>query len=109
MSAGGNVQPPVLGIGQPLGVLRDPLLDEHIIVLPPGATLLLYTDGMIEAMDQPRRMFGVERMVAVAQANTHRAPHALCDALWNAVQAFRSPEATRDDRTVVAVRAGVDR
>ena len=104
LSAGGDVHLPSTGVGQPLGVLRDPLLDEQVIPLRPGATLLLYTDGITEAMDQRRRMFGIDRMVTVAQAHTHRAPQALCNAVCSAVETFRSR--ARDDLTVVAVQAG---
>ena len=92
----------------PLGVLDDPLLDEQDIPLRPDTTLLLYTDGITEAMDQRRQMFGLERMMTVAQAQAHQAPQALCDALWHSVHAFRSPEAAHDDMTIIAVRAGAN-
>jgi phosphoserine phosphatase RsbU/P len=108
VTASGDVQLPAPGIGQPLGVLSGPLLDEQVIPLLPGATLLLYTDGITEAMDRRRRMFGLERMMLVAQAHAHQAPQAVCDALWHAVLSFRSPEVGRDDMTIVGVRAGAN-
>ena len=107
VTAGGAVQLPSPGVGQPLGVQHAPLLDEQAIPLPPGVTLLIYTDGLTEAMNQRRRMFGLERMVTVAQAYAHRPPQALCDTLWHAMHVFRSP-AARDDMTLIAVRAGAN-
>ena len=54
----------------------------------------------------PQRLLA--RSPAVLAVRDHRAPQALCDTLWHVVHAFRSPEAARDDRTLIAVRAGAN-
>ncbi|HWR64903.1 MAG TPA: SpoIIE family protein phosphatase [Bellilinea sp.] len=35
-------------LGQPLGILDKPVIDEQRVVLPPGSVMLLYTDGLTD-------------------------------------------------------------
>jgi PAS domain S-box-containing protein len=44
--------------GRPLGVEPDCRYDEVRVALPPGSTLVLYTDGATEARDDSGRQFG---------------------------------------------------
>ena len=44
--------------GRPLGVDADVQFETTSVVLPPGATLLLYTDGVTEARDATGSQFG---------------------------------------------------
>jgi serine phosphatase RsbU (regulator of sigma subunit) len=47
--AGDDVTPVRIGLpGPPLGVIDDARWDPHTVELPPGWSLLLYTDGLIE-------------------------------------------------------------
>ena len=55
--------------GVPLGVLEDTRYEQSEVVLGPNQTLLLYTDGITEAMNPDGDMFGlegIERARAVA-------------------------------------------
>jgi serine phosphatase RsbU (regulator of sigma subunit) len=95
---------PRYGAGQVLGLFTDPLLDEQSVVLPPGSLLLMYTDGVIEAMDLKGEMFGPERLRAALRAEREAPAQAVCDSVWNAVQAYTGAAAPHDDVTLVAVR-----
>src|SRR5262249_42400191 len=53
----GELIVPPLGQGQPLGILPEPDLDEQTVTIPPGGTLLLYTDGVTEARDSQGQFF----------------------------------------------------
>ena len=35
-------------LGQPLGILDKPAIDEQRVILPPGSAMLLYTDGLTD-------------------------------------------------------------
>jgi sigma-B regulation protein RsbU (phosphoserine phosphatase) len=48
--------------GRPLGVDADVEFGTTSVVLPPGATLLLYTDGVTEARDAAGSQFGEDRL-----------------------------------------------
>ena len=63
----------------PLGVMPFPAYTEEIRELPPGATVLLYTDGLVE---RPGELLdsGLKRLAAAAQ-RAGDGPERLCDAL----------------------------
>jgi PAS domain S-box-containing protein len=54
--------------GMPLGVLPDVGFAETVVDLAPGATLVLYTDGVTEARDDAGAQFGDEGLVGVLRA-----------------------------------------
>jgi phosphoserine phosphatase RsbU/P len=105
VDAQGEVSVPALGQGQPLGILPEPDLDEQHVTIPPGGTLLLYTDGVTEAMDADGQFFEDERIYAVARAGRDLSAQALCQQLLEAVTQYRGTAPQADDVTVVAVRA----
>jgi sigma-B regulation protein RsbU (phosphoserine phosphatase) len=51
--------------GMPLGVQPGVSFAESVVGLPPGATLVLYTDGVTEARDDGGTQFGEEGLVGV--------------------------------------------
>ena len=95
-----------LGVGQLLGVLPDPALDEQSVVLPPDGLLLMYTDGVTEAMDRDRKQFGVEGLRALLHPGgpLRVSAQGVCDAVREAVRAHTGSPAPQDDVTLVAVR-----
>ena len=95
-----------LGVGQLLGILPDPALDEQSVVLPPDGLLLMYTDGVTEAMDLDRKQFGVEGLRALLRpAGPQRlSAQGVCEAVRDAVRAHTGSSAPQDDVTLVAVQ-----
>jgi serine phosphatase RsbU (regulator of sigma subunit) len=51
--------------GMPLGLMAGMSYEEKEIVLQEGAVALLYTDGLVEAHDPQREMFGFPRLQAL--------------------------------------------
>jgi len=98
------------GTGQPLG-LFDPLaLDEGRLQLDRGGSMLLYTDGVTEAVDGAGEFFGTERLTSALQAAAGFHPERICEALWLALTAYQGTMPQDDDVTLVAVgiRNGTD-
>jgi sigma-B regulation protein RsbU (phosphoserine phosphatase) len=97
-----------LGDGQLLGVLPAPDLDEQTVVLPPGGLLMLYTDGVTEAVDAARSQFGVEGIVGLLRSRSvaDGTAQAACDGVRDAVRAHMASPIAQDDITLVAVRVG---
>lgn len=82
----------------PLGVdVRLPRCD-HSIVLPPGATLVLFTDGLVEDRCHPID-HGLDALAALAAAYADRPLPDLCQAL-----ADEHPSDGHDDLAVLAIR-----
>jgi hypothetical protein len=64
----------------PLAVLDDLVRPERDVVLAPGSTLLLYTDGLVERRDQDLDQ-GMDRAVTAVTEGRHLAPAALAELL----------------------------
>ena len=86
-----------------LGVLEDVEFAEKEDELAPGDLLLLYTDGIVEASNAEREMFGEPRL-RIFLRNHHRDPlDELVPHLMNAVRRFGETNTFEDDATVVAI------
>jgi len=105
-SADGQLNNPVSGRGQLLGLFADPMLDEQTVTLGPGSLLLVYTDGVIEARDEHAVAFGEERL-REAVCTSHQLPAQLvCDRVLEQLTTYSGIDAQRDDITLVCVLAG---
>ena len=102
--AGGGVEE--VGAGcLPLGLRQELRPDIGEVVLQPGDTLVLYSDGLPEAVDAHGRAFGFERLrAAVEPAGTPQVVH---DRVLEALRAFTGGAPADDDRTLVVVRREV--
>lgn len=54
--------------GMPLGLMPDVVYEEKEVVLQPGEKLLLYSDGLVEAHNPQREMFGFPRLRSIVSA-----------------------------------------
>ncbi|MDT4907000.1 MAG: hypothetical protein QOI69_241 [Pseudonocardiales bacterium] len=82
-----------------LGVLPDTVRRDHSHVVPPGATLLLYTDGLIETRHEGIDA-GQQRLLDTVRSHHRLEP----DALLDAVLADMVGDHPGDDVAVLAVR-----
>ena len=91
--------------GQLMGILDDLVLDEQIISCPPGGTILLYTDGVIDARHSNGESFGMERLLDVTRKIHPGSAQDQCDQLWQILCDFQSKDAQEDDVTIVVVKS----
>ena len=89
--------------GMVLGPSATASYSRGFLALEPGDALLLYTDGMTEAVDPKGREFGVERLKKAFLALKEKPADDIVRALTEKVGEYvrRAPE---DDRTVVVVK-----
>ena len=97
---------PARANGQPLGILPDPAIDVQTLRLPPGGTLLLFSDGVTEATDAQGGFFGLESIEATVQAHLGMPAQQLCDRLVDRLTAYRGTAPQADDITLLAVHSG---
>jgi hypothetical protein len=105
--AGGRTEE--LGVGgYPLG-LRDPLaMKLGRATIDPGDQLLLYTDGLPEALDaQARSAFGYERIQAALQLGG--TPQQIHDNILASFDAHAGDEPLKDDLTLLVIGRGAVR
>jgi serine phosphatase RsbU (regulator of sigma subunit)/anti-sigma regulatory factor (Ser/Thr protein kinase) len=94
--------------GMPLGLLPGIRYEEIEGVIEPGSNVLLYSDGLVEAHDDARQMFGFERLRESLVGED--AGSELLDRLLETLHAFTGPDHEQeDDITLVTLRrsAGV--
>jgi len=97
----GEVEP--LGVdivSPPLGIDERLVFDQATTELEPGDVVVLYTDGVSEALHKDGSMYGNDRVVRVA----HQAVHAqqIVNALMQDVISFNEGRSQEDDICVVA-------
>ena len=85
--------------GLPLG-LGASSYPESTLTLDPGTQLLLYTDGITEAMDNTDEEFGPARLI-----KHFRNPEACVNSLIAEVQRFGTGSTHTDDATAVLIRS----
>ena len=100
---GALIEPP-LEHGQILGLFDDPHLPEQTMTLTPNSTLLLYTDGVIEAVDARAEMFGEERLQQAVKAIRDAPAQVTCERILERVMTHIHAVAQHDDITLLSVR-----
>lgn len=92
--------------GMPLGIFPGNLFETgETAALEPGDVLLLTTDGVWEVNSPEGVMLGKERMKEMFRANAERPAADLVVRLLDEVRCFTHGEPSKDDVTVVALRA----
>jgi len=86
----------------PLGILDPMPVESSSIELDPGDCLVLYTDGITEAMDHARELFGMERFDAAIRA-CEPEPDAVIDAVHRELFAHTRVMDRVDDQTLVVM------
>lgn len=103
LHAGGEAEP-LQGRGLPLGTFEDIPYETAGTRLHPGDGLLLYTDGVTEAMDRADKPFGDERLRETLRAVGEVGPATFVAAVLENVRRFTAEAPQSDDLTVLAVR-----
>jgi serine phosphatase RsbU (regulator of sigma subunit) len=91
--------------GQPLGIWPDPAIDEQVVTIPSGGSMLLFTDGATECVNPSREFFDLDRLTAALSATASRTGQTVCDEVLHALLDFQSSAPQQDDITLVAVHA----
>jgi sigma-B regulation protein RsbU (phosphoserine phosphatase) len=113
-SNGGHNVPYIIGrdrlvpVGAPsgmaLGIVDDARYETSRTSLNAGETLVLYTDGVTEAMDTQNRLFSTPRFEQTIQGLARQRPIDLLTKLVEEVQAFSHGALQADDITLLAMQ-----
>lgn len=89
--------------GQPLGLFGDLRIDEQQIQLEPRDTILLYSDGVTEAVNEQLEEFGINglRRSLLAAGDALETP--FCRQLVHALDEFRGQAHQNDDITLASI------
>ena len=95
------LKPSGLAFGMAAPGVFDPRLGRESVVLAPGDCLLLYSDGITEAMDREQGQFGEERLIEALREPADSA--SICTRIMEAVNAFAAGAPPHDDATLVVI------
>jgi sigma-B regulation protein RsbU (phosphoserine phosphatase) len=99
---GGRVTP-IGATGLPIGLFCSGEFSVMTTRLEPGDGLVLYTDGLSEALDRSGAEYGTERLSRLLGERQAARPQALVAACLEDVAAFRSGTPRTDDLSIMAV------
>lgn len=85
----------------PIGLFPEIPLDEQTVLIPPGGTLLLFTDGMCDCRNPQGDEYGRERIIAGLAALHGQTAQNACDTLIHSLLEFRQDAAQDDDVSLV--------
>jgi sigma-B regulation protein RsbU (phosphoserine phosphatase) len=96
---------PLNGVGgPPIGVVEGASYRDENLQLQPNDIVLLFTDGITEALDSNDDFFGEQRLEELLSNFHALPPAALVDRTVEAVQVFSKGTAQADDITCLALR-----
>jgi sigma-B regulation protein RsbU (phosphoserine phosphatase) len=100
----GDVEPLPCHSGLPLGVMEDFAFDRDVVSLKPGDTLVIYTDGVTEAINREEEFFSDGRLEDLLRntGNIHSARD-LVQSISGAVHAFAAGAVQSDDITLLVI------
>jgi serine phosphatase RsbU (regulator of sigma subunit)/anti-sigma regulatory factor (Ser/Thr protein kinase) len=91
--------------GMPLGLMPGMKYDEREVQLDPDDLVLFYTDGLVEAHNPQREMFGFPRLRSLLHAPRRSNGDGLIDFLLDQLRTFTGPNwEQEDDATLVVLQ-----
>lgn len=90
--------------GMPLGVFEDAKFGQRQLNLKPGETLLIYTDGVTEAMNPERELFGEERFKKAVEGLASLSPEQLTQRVVGEISKYARGAEPSDDITLLAIK-----
>jgi serine phosphatase RsbU (regulator of sigma subunit) len=91
--------------GVPLGILSDIKSTTDEITLKKGDMVVLYTDGVTEAMNASGEQFEMERLDRVTVDNRHLSADAIMEKVRGELSLFTGSQPQYDDITIMVLKA----
>lgn len=95
----------VLGVRMESVLMRfDQMLKEHTLALDPGDVVVMFTDGVSEAMNDIGDLYGEDRLCLCVEENATLDPEALCDEIFESVHEYADGAEQHDDMTMIVLK-----
>ena len=88
----------------PVGVMRDLPFREHEFQLNPGDSFFVYTDGVVEATDADKELYGSDRMLQALNRNPDAQPEQMLANISQDIDRFVDGAKQFDDITMLCFR-----
>ena len=100
--AGGNYELVEYRHSPPVSLVKKMRFREHDFEMKPGDRLFVYTDGVAEAMNNDRELFGTDRLLTVLNSDPNAAPRQVLENVTNGINAFVGEAEQFDDITMLS-------
>ncbi len=90
--------------GQIIGPFPNEKYRAEFVLMKRGDTLLLYTDGIVEAPNESGEMYGEQRLIRALREYKTKTPKEVCVQILQEVQTFSRMPAYSDDKTLVVIK-----
>jgi len=98
------IKPPGMVVGIDSGNVFDRITGDFAVPLERDDCLVLYTDGVTEALDPEGNEFGLERTIQSVRASATDGAQAIVKQVINDVRNFTGSHPQNDDITLIAIR-----
>jgi len=90
--------------GVPVGIIQDFMYKEESIIFDVGSLLLVYSDGICEAMNADEEPFGEERLEHLIVSNKDKSPEDLINSIIENVKEYSGDTLQMDDITLISIK-----
>lgn len=90
--------------GTVLGFIEDYQYEEDSIKLKTGDTIIIYSDGITEALNDHDEEFGEDRLLTLLKKNIKSNTRTLIEKVFDAVKIFAKDISQSDDITIVVIK-----
>jgi sigma-B regulation protein RsbU (phosphoserine phosphatase) len=87
----------------PIGILDDVEYKETYLHLSSGDSLVFYTDGIVEAMNERQEIYGFDRLLDLVQGSGSLDAESLLKEIMKQVKEFVGEAPQSDDLTVIVI------
>lgn len=89
-----------------LGMMKraNRFFKDQYLSLQPGDAIILYTDGVTEAINPQKKMFELENLIKLSEKYGHLSAEQICKHILEDVQRFMANAPQHDDITLVAIK-----
>ncbi len=87
-----------------VGIMPDVPYEEETIPFNSGDLLVIYSDGITEAMDNAEEEFGEQRLIDLILQNRNESPLNLIEIIIKKIQEFSGNHSQMDDITLVIIK-----
>ncbi len=87
-----------------VGIMADAQYDESTIDINPGEFLVLFSDGITEAVNNAEEEFGDKRLTDIVLNNRTESVERIIDIIFREVKLFTGSSPQMDDMTVVIIK-----
>jgi len=99
-----ELRPNGLGLGLTKDKIFDNKINEIKLSLTDDELLLLYTDGITEALNETHQFFGTDRLIDVIKKIKEESASTIISAISEEIKRFTGIAKQHDDMTVMAIR-----